>query len=66
MSNSQLLEYGFVVGFNSFDPSICIITDGFFTIEAYIGKGRKVQMGRAYMVTKLSSSYHVGAEVNMQ
>lgn len=63
--SDTLMNYGYVIGFNDKDKSFCYITDGFFTVEAYISSKVPVQVGKAYTVYKKGTTYFVGTEVNV-
>jgi len=65
MPDSQLIHYGYVIGFNDKNTDFCVITDGFFTIDAYVSSKTPVQVGKAYTVYKKGTTYFVGTEVNM-
>jgi hypothetical protein len=63
--SEQLINYGFVIGFNALDKSFCYISDGYFTIEAYVSSKTPVQVGKGYTVYKKGTTYFVGTEVNV-
>lgn len=59
----QLVDYGTVIGFDPNNRAFAVITDGYYTIKAFVPKGTTVQVGSSYRVYKAGSNYHIGAEV---
>lgn len=61
-----MMEYGTVVGFLPNKPDICMVTNGFFVIHAYIdGKRSRVKIGKKYTIYRRNSMYVVGGEVGL-
>jgi hypothetical protein len=58
----QLLEYGTVVALRK-DPNWCLVTDGYYTVNAYIPNGITIMVGKSYMVHKRGTTYFVGQEI---
>ncbi len=58
----QLLEYGVLIAISK-NPDWCTITDGYFSVSAYIPSGVTVQLGKSYMVHKRGTTYYVGQEI---
>ncbi len=65
MPNTEnLVQFGRVVGFDRANPDFCRITNGVFTITAYIPfKNPVVAIGKSYTVYKSGNTYMVGTEV---
>lgn len=57
-----LITHGMVYGLDK-NPSFCTITDGYFTIKAFLPSGVTVQVGSTYQVYKQGSTYYVGQEL---
>lgn len=57
-------RFGTVIGFAPNKPDFCYVTNGFFTIQAYIpGNRQRIKIGKKYMLYKNNSLYSVGGEV---
>jgi hypothetical protein len=59
----QLVNMGIAESYVSGTTSFVVVSDGIYQIHAYIPKGVKVVIGRAYTVHKMGNTYYVGAEV---
>jgi hypothetical protein len=59
----QLIDYGVCMGFEPTNQSFAIITNGYFTIRAFMNNGMQVQNGQSYHVYKKGTTYYIGAEV---
>ena len=51
------------MGFEPTNPSFAIITNGYFTIRAFMNNGMQVQKGQSYHVYKKGTTYYIGSEV---
>lgn len=62
----SVFEYGMVVGFLPNKPDFAIVTNGFFTIHAFVSGDRsKVLIGKKYAIYRQNSLYYVGGEVDL-
>jgi len=61
----QIMDYGVAIGFDAYNPTFALISDGYFTIRVYISNGVNLQIGKAYQVYKKGSLYYIGNEVNL-
>jgi hypothetical protein len=59
----QLVDYGVCIGFEPTNTNFAIISDGYFTIRAYLNTGQQVQVGKSYHVYKKGCTYYIGSEV---
>jgi hypothetical protein len=59
----QLVDYGVCIGFEPTNGNFAIISDGYFTIRAFINTTQQVQIGKSYHVYKKGTTYYVGTEV---
>jgi hypothetical protein len=59
----QLIDYGVCMGFEPTNQGFAIITNGYFTIRAYVNVGQQAQKGVSYHVYKKGTTYYVGSEV---
>lgn len=61
--SEQLIDYGVCMGFEPTNPAFAIITNGYFTIRAFMNTGQQAQKGASYHVYKKGNTYYIGAEV---
>lgn len=59
----QLVEYGPCMGFDDNNANFAIISNGYFSVRAFINTTQQVQIGKSYHVYKKGCTYFVGAEV---
>lgn len=60
-----VFRYGMVVGFVPNKPDIAIVTNGFFTIHAFISGNRsRVKIGQKYSIYRQNSLYYIGNGVD--
>ena len=64
MSDEALMSYGPCIGFDPNNSNFAIISDGYFTVRAYINAGQQAQMGKSYHVYKKGTTYYIGTEVS--
>ena len=60
----QLVDYGACIGIDPTNQDLAIITNGYYNIRAYIGKGQQAQIGLSYHVYRKGNTYYLGSEVN--
>ena len=51
------------MGFEPNNPSFAIISNGYFTVRAFMTVGQQAQKGVSYHVYKKGTTYYIGAEV---
>lgn len=62
--SEQLIHYGLVIGFDEHNKDFALVTDGFYTLPAFIPfTSPEVQVGKSYSLYKQGSTYFLGTEV---
>ena len=56
----QLVDYGTCIGL---EGNFAVISDGYFSVRAYLNASQTVQIGKSYHVYKKGCTYYVGSEV---
>jgi hypothetical protein len=59
----QLVDYGVCIGFDDTNSNFVVISDGYFTVRAYVNTRQQVQIGKSYHVYKKGCTYYLGTEV---
>lgn len=62
--SGPLIPYGVVIGFDEGNRDFALVSDGYFTVPAYIPfQTPEVQVGKSYSLYKQGATYYIGQEI---